>query len=153
MAYKSRKLVPPIVRFWRHVKKSRSGCWLWTGAKYPGGYGAMGRGRSHEGIMRAHRFAYTHFLGPIPKGKELDHLCRVRNCVNPTHLEIVTRRENFLRGQHWAAKAFLTDTCKRGHSLLDAYRSHGYRQCRTCTLARYNPQERHNRYLKKKGEK
>ena len=81
-------------RFWSKVKKSR-GCWLWQGAINTNGYGNFhNKGRT----VKAHRFAYEICVGEIPKGLTIDHLCRVRHCVNPSHLEPVTMRENFLRG-------------------------------------------------------
>lgn len=76
------------------------GCWLWTGTRNRGGYGDF---RMPEGPRRAHRLAYENLVGPIPEGLELDHLCRVRNCVNPQHLEPVTRSEN-ARRQHQARR-------------------------------------------------
>lgn len=148
---KLRRTVPQIERFSRHIVEDKNGCWIWVGAKSPGGYALMGVGRADMGIMRAHRFSFEYFIGPIPNGKELDHLCRVRACVNPFHVEPVSRRENFLRGNHWADRAFLTDTCRRGHSLADCYHNHGYRQCRICTLAKYDPAARRRRYLSQKG--
>ena len=53
--------------------------------------------------MGAHRWSYQHHIGPVPEGLVLDHLCRVRHCVNPDHLEPVTSRENTLRGEGFAA--------------------------------------------------
>ena len=83
------------VRFWSYATpEQNSGCWLWLGATTDNGYGSFwADGRSH----RAHRFAYAQFVGPIPSGLTLDHLCRNRICVNPKHLEPVTDRENILR--------------------------------------------------------
>jgi hypothetical protein len=72
-----------------------TGCWHWSGAWNDGGYGNLTwRGRDY----RAHRLVYTLLVGPIPKGLELDHLCRVPCCVNPAHLEPVTHHENRRRG-------------------------------------------------------
>jgi hypothetical protein len=76
------------------IQKSKSGCWLWTGRLMSGGYGSL----SADGRTQfAHRYIYESLVGEIPKGLELDHLCRVRSCVNPEHLEPVTARENMLR--------------------------------------------------------
>lgn len=80
--------------FWNHVDQDESGCWLWTAATTPTGYGQF---RFHDGSRAAHRLAYEQMVGPIPDGLELDHLCRVRNCVNPDHLEPVTHAENLRR--------------------------------------------------------
>ena len=75
-----------------------TGCWIWTGATLNEGYGKIGVGRRGEGHRLAHRIMYELLRGPIPDGKELDHLCRFPRCINPWHLEPVTRSENQLRG-------------------------------------------------------
>ncbi len=112
-----------------------SGCWLWMGAVGTGGYGWFGvRYAPHLWRMRAaHRMSYMAFKGPIPEGLHLDHLCRVRLCVNPEHLEPVTQAENNRRAVH-PEKTH----CKNGHPLAGenlAY-SGGQRVCRTCRRAR-----------------
>lgn len=102
-------------------------CWEWQAGKHPLGYGQFSLGaRSHL----AHRVAYEHFRGPIPVDLELDHLCRVRHCVNPWHLEPVTHQENVRRG-HNAIKTH----CPHGHAYDDANTyidALGHRHCRTC---------------------
>lgn len=67
------------------------GCWEWTGPKTAGGYGLFAQ-------TSAHRAVYERLRGPIPEGLDLDHLCRNRGCVNPAHMEPVTRSENLRRG-------------------------------------------------------
>lgn len=74
-------------------RNGSGGCWIWTGSIDRDGYGYLHDGRRHN----AHRWTYEKFVGPIPDGLEIDHLCRVRPCVNPDHLEPVTRLENNLR--------------------------------------------------------
>ena len=83
-------------RFWSKVDKT-SDCWLWTAStRY--GYGQFRIGGKDSQNLGAHVIAYTWLVGPIPTGKVIDHLCRVRNCVNPAHMEIVTPEENSTRG-------------------------------------------------------
>ncbi len=68
--------------------------WIWTGAKNPGGYGVIGAGARGQGNKLAHRLSYELFVGPIPEGLHIDHLCVTRLCVRPDHLEPVTQAEN-----------------------------------------------------------
>lgn len=80
----------PQVRFWKKVHRVDDGCWLWTAGTYQG----YGRFR-HEGVnWLAHRLAWTWEHGEVPEGLTLDHTCRVRNCVRPSHLEVMTPAEN-----------------------------------------------------------
>lgn len=96
-----------------------SGCWLWMGSTLPSEYGTFHVPRK-RGPAYAHRFSYEHFVGTIPDGLDIDHLCRVRCCVNPQHLEPVTRAENMRRAPFtgtdvmaamWRAKTH----CPMGH--------------------------------------
>lgn len=113
------------------------GCWEWSGTMRPDGYGVVWvAGR----LVRAHRFFYEHHVGPIPDGLVLDHLCRNRRCVNPSHLEPVTHRENVMRGiSPFAARSQQTH-CKWGHELtgegLYIHPQRGTRMCRTCMIAK-----------------
>ena len=97
-------------------------CWSWTGAHIPGGYGSIGVDGSQRG---AHRVAYELLVGPIPDGLTIDHLCRVKDCVNPAHMEPVTSAENNRR------RSATRTTCKRGHP-FDQLDSNGHRQCSIC---------------------
>ena len=111
-------------KFWAKVEKTES-CWLWTGYIYNG----YGRYR-HK---RVHRIVYEELVGEIPEGLVLDHLCRVRNCVRPDHLEPVTNVENVRRGVKYRPY------CKRGHLYVDMVRySDGkmYRRCNICVSDR-----------------
>lgn len=118
------------------------GCLLWQGATTGNGYGALARGtRGKSGYQRwlAHRYAYTIMVGPIPAGLDLDHLCRVRHCINPEHLEPVTRRENLLRGQTTTAERAAQTSCINGHPFDEANtyrrndgRNDHTRRCRAC---------------------
>lgn len=89
-----------IERVMQKIDKRRDGCWLWLGKTQRDGYGVVWSGgtRKEGRELRVHRVMYEHFRGAIPDGLVLDHLCRVRNCVNPDHLDPVTLRENLDRG-------------------------------------------------------
>jgi hypothetical protein len=94
-----RRMTPPHERVLNRVDDV-NGCWVFQGAK-SWGYGVLGTGRRGDGTRRmtsAHRVVYEALVGPVPEGLDLDHLCRNRACVNPTHLEPVTRQVNLLRG-------------------------------------------------------
>lgn len=83
--------VAPELRFWPRVRKVDGACWEWIGARIAAGYGVFWNGRLNT---YAHRFAYELLVGPIPAGLTIDHLCRNTSCVNPAHMEPVTRAEN-----------------------------------------------------------
>lgn len=124
----------PLDRFNRHWVRDGE-CWRWTGAKDTGGYGNINVGGK---FYKAHRLGYQMLVGPIPKGFELDHLCRNRWCVNPDHMEVITHAENVARSNNPAHVSHRTGICKRGHSLADAIRaSNGHvSHCRTCRRQR-----------------
>jgi len=128
---------PAIERFMGFVSpEPNTGCWLWLSGHDADGYAQFFEGRGPGFEQRAHRFAYKHFVGPIPDGLVLDHLCRNRGCVNPKHLEPVTNRENILRGHNP-----LRDRthCLAGHPFDEAntYRpKEGGRKCRRCHAER-----------------
>jgi hypothetical protein len=120
-------------RFWSKVDKTDT-CWLWTACCRPDGYGQFWQdGR----MQRAHRLAFRDLLGAIPRRFVLDHLCRVRNCVNPDHLEIVTRGENIQRG----GNAIKTQ-CPQGHPYASGNTYlrplTGHRSCKQCNRDRYH---------------
>ena len=113
-------------------------CWIWLGSMMTRGYGFIRtRGRYNRKNIMAHRFSYERFIGPIPHGLHLDHLCRVPLCVNPHHLEPVTCKENLYRGdlpEIWEALAIRTH-CIRGHEYAGAnliISANGGRICREC---------------------
>lgn len=108
----------PEERFFRYVEVRRNGCWQWTGARTGDkrNYAAFQEGTRKT--VRAHRWAYEHWVGPIPKGLVLDHLCRNTLCVNPEHLEPVTSGENVLRGVGFTARNKAKRRCKYGHPLV-----------------------------------
>lgn len=120
-----------VERFWAKVQKS-AGCWLWTASKNTHGYGQHAVG-GH--LLRAHRVAYELTVGAIPDGLTLDHLCRVRACVNPAHLEPVSMGENVRRGIGPTAKNATATHCPSGHhyDATNTYRDpRGSRRCRLC---------------------
>lgn len=102
-----------------------------------GAHGGYGQFWANGKNRRAHRVAFELLVGPIPEGQTLDHLCRVRACVNPAHLEPVPVRENLLRGVGVCASNVRKDTCKHGHPFTpdNTYRfgpEQRWRSCRTC---------------------
>ena len=119
---------------WHKINKTDS-CWLWTGYKKQG-YGHFDVKRKH---IRAHRLVYEALVKKVPEGLQLDHLCRVRHCVNPRHLEPVTQKVNILRGMGTGAINARKTHCKRGHPFLGknlrvviGEKQGGDRVCREC---------------------
>lgn len=124
-----------------------SGCVLWDGVIMPNGYGRMviwdPETKTYSGHL-AHRVSYREVKGEIPPGLDLDHLCRVRRCINAAHLEPVTRSVNVRRGALPGMRAAIarriaaqSTACKRGHpwTAETTYRSPGSpdrRECRRC---------------------
>ena len=134
---RGRRPVDLSVRFKKKCLLQDNGCHVWTGPADRFGYGLIWI----DGQLRAaHRVSYEHFVGPIPNGLEIDHLCRVPACVNPKHLEPVTHQENVLRG--FAAKRAanpelhapidLPEGVK--HGTVTSYSHHRCR-CEACTVS------------------
>jgi hypothetical protein len=90
-----------------------NGCWEWRGARNQKGYGNI-RIESYGPAKSAHRVAYAELVGPIPDGMEIDHLCKNRACINPQHLEAVTRTTNIQRVDQRKS------VCKNGHEMTPA---------------------------------
>lgn len=137
------KGTPLIARLWHRSTHQDSGCYQWRGSLCRGGYGKL---KVDGRTEKTHRVAYEHFVGPIPEGMELDHLCRNRACWNPQHLEPVTGTENTERGYQFRNKN--KTHCVHGHELSGdnlqlIVRPTGrfHRRCITCrreTNKRYN---------------
>lgn len=128
-------------RFWSKVDASGD-CWLWTASLIPAGYGQfyMKTPDGRDTMARAHRVSWEFLVGEIPDGLTLDHLCRVRHCVNPDHLDPVTRGENLLRSHATITRQNQEKThCPHGHpySGENLYVDpSGGRRCRTCAESR-----------------
>lgn len=115
------------------IPVTESGCWIWMGLINKQGYGLI----AINGILKkAHRVSYQAFRGGIPKQLVSDHLCRVRCCVNPWHIEIVTNQENIRRGVAGINNRSKTH-CIHGHELsgenlyINKKKERGCRVCRS----------------------
>lgn len=126
--------------FWLQVNKSGpipvhepelGHCWVWTGFCSPQGYGRFKFGGR---LLSAHRFSYELEIGPIRDGLTIDHLCRNRGCVRPSHLEPVTRKVNTLRGETIVAAHAAKTHCPKGHPYdeVNTRLYEGRRYCKQC---------------------
>jgi hypothetical protein len=122
--------IPVETRFWAKVQKTED-CWLWVGSVDGSDYGHI---KIEGKMVKAHRVAYEMLVAPIEDGLEIDHLCRTRRCVNPGHLEPVTKTENARRGVGQPARHGRQTHCKRGHEFTpeNTYQWQTSRICRTC---------------------
>jgi hypothetical protein len=127
--------VLPDEKFWKMVNRfgprqphMKTRCWLWTGSVRPNGYGQV---RRRKKCLKAHRYSYELVIGPIPNGLHVDHRCRFRPCVRPSHLEPVTQLENNFRSRK--------EVCKKGHprAVVGTYkRSDRRNECAECNRIR-----------------
>jgi hypothetical protein len=117
--------------FLAKVRMQDDDCWLWTRA-IQNGYGIFWDGTRN---VKAHRYGYELWVGPIPSPLTLDHLCRVRHCVNPEHLEPVTMGENNHRSIGYRLRRA---ECPAGHPYAKYGRDQaGYPACRLCDNRRH----------------
>lgn len=133
------KQTPEAERFWAKVNLlTPSGCWEWASPPSSSGYCSFTATPGQQGIdgktLLVHRWSYEFLVGPIAPGLQLDHLCRNKVCVNPSHLEPVTAAENFAR------MLDARDLCKRGHEYIG----------RTCKVCRAQAQQRFRARKKEK---
>lgn len=141
-------------RLLSHAEESDEGyatpCLVWTAAVDTSGYAVtcvtFGTGRRNLRIITGHRLSHLIFKGPIPDGLEIDHLCRVRRCINPEHLEAVTCAENLRRSPIMGAGK---THCLRGHSLsgkaVNTTTKPGKRICLACHRIRQREWRRNKR--------
>ena len=118
-----------------------SGCWIWQGRIEKNGYGRVYVGDEKVGV---HRLFYETLVAEIPTGHQIDHLCKVRSCVNPNHLEAVSQYENNMRSDSPAAVNARKTSCPQGHpydeintGTWDRGNGRSMRYCRTCRRERH----------------
>jgi hypothetical protein len=133
----SRTPVDPASRFVQKIEISDEGCWNWQAGLSHNGYGKFTVNGSD---VRAHRWSYSNFVGPIADGMTVDHLCNNRRCVNPDHLQTLTQTENVLaeHSESTARKNSLKTECPKGHPYTDenTYRYKNGRTCKTCATSK-----------------
>ena len=131
------------IRFWRLAETGhKSTCWNWIGSLDPDGYGCFWVDKK---LIKAHRFSLEFAKGKILPGLTIDHLCKNRRCVNPSHMQLVTLKDNILRGESPAAKAARRTCCSAGHEYVEGSFSlttkrNGKsfpRRCKLCRRLRY----------------
>lgn len=136
-----------LSRIKSRINITSSGCWEWQGPKSHNGYGVLSLPQNLKELLgsRVHRITYQIYVGDIPEGLQLDHLCRNRPCVNPQHVEPVTAKENIRRGEtgkHNKHRGWLyqrmTTACVHGHPYDEKntriYK--GKKDCRECDRIR-----------------
>lgn len=112
-------------------------CWMWPRAKNSKGYGVIKNGcQQYARQQYAHRVVYSALRGPIPDGLVIDHLCRVRSCMNPYHMEVVTVVENIMRGMSITAINARKVDCYKCGNPLEVIGSSRDRRCRPCLKIR-----------------
>ena len=142
-----------LERFWDRVKVDElTKCWNWQGTKQQSGYGHF---KENGKTVLVHRFAYEVNKGKIPKELTVDHLCKNTSCVNPEHMELVTRGVNTLRGNGITSQNTKKTHCPYGHELRsdnlvpNVLIRDGFRNCLMCTRKQDAFRQRINRAIKK----
>ncbi len=129
------QVTPPPMTHDRLGREIVGPCLVWTAAKDRAGYGVIGnKDFGDKRIRRVHRVMYALFNGGVTEGLDLDHLCRVRSCASPAHLEEVEHAENIRRGDGGIHQRSQTH-CKHGHEFSESNTMRGSRDsrmCRTC---------------------
>lgn len=143
-----------LQRFMQKIRYTAYGCWEWTASRHQWGYGYF----FFEGkVTVAHRASYQLFVGPIPEGCEIDHLCRNPCCANPNHLEAVPHIVNCQRGVAGAIVAEMSRSkthCPQGHPYDDENTIHsksGKRKCRACNKIECSRRNKIRWQMKKAG--
>lgn len=121
-------------RFMSKVKQTDF-CWEWLPKRNSRGYGQFSLNGKTD---LCHRVSFRHFKGDIINGNQIDHLCRNTSCVNPVHLEQVSKKENLLRGVGISAKNSKKTHCPQGHeySKENIIKTNNRRVCRECNKIR-----------------
>lgn len=118
----------PCAKDWEQNVQQTTSCWLYRGYINNTGYGEFNK-------KLVHRLSYERYKGKIPSDLQIDHLCRVRHCCNPVHLEAVTQRVNLIRGNGMGGVNARKLVCLNGHH-FDGYDHKGARTCNVCQKAR-----------------
>lgn len=151
MGKRGKKATPAKVRFKnKFVVDKQSGCWEWTASKVKGGYGQFYIGPEQKDKTTAHRASYLLFKGEIPEGHDVDHICNNPGCVNPDHLQTLTRQENLYRSPYFGDG----QKCPHGHLKTTENRyeyEYGGLSKSTCKICVINRAKAHQ--LKKKRQK
>ena len=127
----------PLERFWKYTKKLPNGCWVWTGHRNSLKKGGHSRFYFEGHLSTAHRFAYEHWIEPVPKGYDLHHACNHTWCVNPKHLRPIPHGDHSYLSQKHQPKPMTPARmfCPRGHRLAGDNllpNGAGWLWCREC---------------------